>query len=114
MAWPVAMSTISKRNLFALAALSALLAAATGQTASTGWAQNHPRRAEINARLTVQNWRINQAEDHCRQLFKLSGFGSTSFVRFGLRGRGRFGSGGRPGAVFSIRLMVVRHPCASW
>jgi len=35
---------------------------------------------------------------NCRQLFKLSGFGSTSSVRFGLRGRGRFGSGGRPGA----------------
>jgi hypothetical protein len=90
MAWPVAMSTISKRNLFALAALSALLAAATGQTASTGWAQNHPRRAEINARLTVQNWRINQAEDNrIRSTLPVISSGGIILMRPNSKGRMR-------------------------
>jgi len=40
------------------------LVACTSQMASAGWAQNHPRRAEVNARLEVQNWRINQALSH--------------------------------------------------
>jgi hypothetical protein len=40
--------------------LSLGFVAATTQLASAGWAQNHPRRAEVNARLDLQNWRINQ------------------------------------------------------
>lgn len=32
--------------------------------------------------------------------FQVVRFGSTSFVRFWVRSRGRFGSGGRPGAAW--------------
>ena len=40
--------------------LSLGFVAATTQLAAAGWAENHPRRAEVNARLGLQNWRINQ------------------------------------------------------
>jgi len=55
------MFTKSNGSRFTIALLSLGLLAATSQLAAAGWAQNHPRRAEVNARLTVQNWRINQA-----------------------------------------------------
>jgi len=41
-------------------ALAAALTALMASTATAGkWAQNHPRRAEVNARLNNQNRRIN-------------------------------------------------------
>jgi hypothetical protein len=57
------MFTMSKKS--GLVIVTSLgLVACTSQLASAGWAQNHPRRAEVNARLVVQNWRINQALSH--------------------------------------------------
>jgi hypothetical protein len=42
------------------AALGAAFATFLSSTAMAGkWAENHPRRAEVNARLNNQNWRIN-------------------------------------------------------
>jgi hypothetical protein len=42
------------------AALSAALVTTVTSTAMAGkWAENHPRRAEVNARLNNQNKRIN-------------------------------------------------------
>jgi len=58
------MFTKSNGSRFTIALLSLGLLAATSQLANAGWAKNHPRRAEVNARLTVQNWRINQAVKH--------------------------------------------------
>ncbi len=55
------MFTKSHGSGFTVALMSLGLLAASSQIAAAGWAQNHPRRAEVNARLTVQNWRINQA-----------------------------------------------------
>jgi hypothetical protein len=40
--------------------LSLGLLAVTTQIAAAGWAENHPRRAEVNGRLANQNARINQ------------------------------------------------------
>jgi hypothetical protein len=40
--------------------LFALSLVAPGQSAVAGWAANHPRRAEVNLRLTAQNHRINR------------------------------------------------------
>src|SRR5258708_33660884 len=58
------MFTISKKSGLAVLVTALGLVACTSQMASAGWAQNHPRRAEVNARLEVQNWRINQALSH--------------------------------------------------
>src|SRR5258708_16251076 len=58
------MFTISKKSGLAVIVTALGLVACTSQMASAGWAQNHPRRAEVNARLEVQNWRINQALSH--------------------------------------------------
>jgi hypothetical protein len=58
------MFTMSKKSRLAVIITSLGLVACTSQLASAGWAQNHPRRAEVNARLEVQNWRINQALSH--------------------------------------------------
>jgi hypothetical protein len=58
------MFTMSKKSRLAVVITSLGLVACTCQLASAGWAQNHPRRAEVNARLEVQNWRINQALSH--------------------------------------------------
>jgi hypothetical protein len=58
------MFTMSKKSRLAAIITSLGLVACTSQLASAGWAQNHPRRAEVNARLEVQNWRINQALSH--------------------------------------------------
>jgi hypothetical protein len=55
------MFTTSKGTRFAILILSLGLVASTSQLAAAGWVQNHPRRAEVNARLELQNWRINQA-----------------------------------------------------
>jgi hypothetical protein len=58
------MFTMSKKSRLAVIITSLGLLACTSQLASAGWAQNHPRRAEVNARLELQNWRINQALSH--------------------------------------------------
>jgi hypothetical protein len=58
------MFTPSKKPSFAVIITSLGFVACTSQLASAGWAENHPRRAEVNARLEVQNWRINQALSH--------------------------------------------------
>ena len=58
------MFTTTNAVRLATLALSLGFVAATTQLAAAGWAQNHPRRAEVNARLTLQNWRITQAEKH--------------------------------------------------
>ena len=58
------MFTTTNTARLAALALSLGFVAATTQLAAAGWTQNHPRRAEVNARLTLQNWRINQAEKH--------------------------------------------------
>ena len=58
------MFTTTNAVRLATLALSLGFVAATPQLAAAGWAQNHPRRAEVNARLTLQNWRITQAEKH--------------------------------------------------
>jgi hypothetical protein len=56
------MSTISKGSRLAVIVMSLGVVAATTQIASAKtWQQTHPRRDEVNARLEVQNWRINQA-----------------------------------------------------
>jgi hypothetical protein len=56
------MFTISKGPRFAVVIMSLALVAGTSQLAvAKTWPQTHPRRAEVNARLEVQNWRINQA-----------------------------------------------------
>lgn len=49
----------SNASRFAIILVSLGVIGATGANASP-----HPRRAEVNARATVQNWRINQAEKH--------------------------------------------------
>jgi hypothetical protein len=55
------MFTTSKGTRFAIIILSLGLVAGTTQLAAAGCVQNHPRRAEVNARLELQNWRIDQA-----------------------------------------------------
>jgi hypothetical protein len=55
------MFTKSNGSRLTIALLSLGLLAATSEIASAGWATSHPGRAEVNARLTVQNWRINNA-----------------------------------------------------
>jgi len=56
------MFTISKGSRLAVIVMSLGVVAATSQIAAAKtWSQEHPRRAEVNARLEVQDWRINQA-----------------------------------------------------
>jgi hypothetical protein len=56
------MSTNFKGSRLAVIIMSLGVVAATTQIASAKtWQQTHPRRDEVNARLEVQNWRINQA-----------------------------------------------------
>ena len=55
------MFTTSKGTRSAIIILSLGFIAGTTQLAAAGWVQNHPRRAEVNARLELQNWRIDQA-----------------------------------------------------
>jgi hypothetical protein len=50
----------TKARRIAVLTLSLGLIAGTAQVAAAGWAENHPRRAEVNGRLANQNWRINQ------------------------------------------------------
>jgi hypothetical protein len=52
------MSTISKTSRIALTILS--LGVLTGAASAETWNQDHPRRAEVNARLNNQNHRINE------------------------------------------------------
>ncbi len=55
------MSTIFKGSRIATTVLALGVVAAAGGLANAGtWNQNHPRRAEVNARLANQNHRINQ------------------------------------------------------
>lgn len=53
------MFTASKPARIAVVAMSLGVIAGTTQFADA--MPFHPRRTEVNARLTVQNWRINQA-----------------------------------------------------
>jgi hypothetical protein len=53
------MLRINNASRLAIALLSLGVIGATTANASP-----HPRRAEVNARATVQKWRINQAEMH--------------------------------------------------
>jgi hypothetical protein len=56
------MFSVSKGSRFAIVAMSLGLLAGTSQLAAAGtWQQDHPRRTEVNARLELQNWRIDQA-----------------------------------------------------
>jgi hypothetical protein len=56
------MSTIFTGSRLAVIVMSLGVVAATTQIASAKtWQQTHPRLDEVNARLEVQNWRINQA-----------------------------------------------------
>ena len=50
----------TKARRIAVLTLSLGLIAGTAQVAAAGWAENHPRRAEVNGRLANQNARINQ------------------------------------------------------
>jgi len=65
-----------KRNIL-LATIGLVLAAgaATGASADMRWDANHPRRAEVNARLHAQNLRIHEArregELNARQAHRL-------------------------------------------
>jgi hypothetical protein len=55
------MFALSKGSRFAVVVMSLGLLAGTSQLAAAKtWYQEHPRRAEVNARLNLQNWRINQ------------------------------------------------------
>src|SRR5216683_697626 len=55
------MFTISHGSRIAVIILTLGVVAGTTELANAGtWNQNHPRRAEVNARLNNQNWRINQ------------------------------------------------------
>src|SRR5215471_10978071 len=53
------MSVSAKAAVFALVVAMAGTAV-TGAMAETNWAQNHPRREQVNDRLQNQNRRINQ------------------------------------------------------
>ena len=51
---------MSMKKIAATAALALSVAALTASSASAlGWRANHPRRAEVNARLSHQDHRIN-------------------------------------------------------
>jgi len=56
------MKPYSCKNTYAVivCSLAVLLATSTTATANGRWLQNHPRRAEVNARLGNQNRRIHQ------------------------------------------------------
>ncbi len=55
------MFTILNGSRVAIAILTLGVGAGTAELANAGtWNQNHPRRAEVNARLANQNHRINQ------------------------------------------------------
>jgi hypothetical protein len=55
---------IMKTKLFTTAILIGALLLANSTFAAGGpWAQNHPRRAEVNGRLANQNARIDRKED---------------------------------------------------
>jgi hypothetical protein len=53
------MIRITKFSIIAIA-LATLGSFLTSASAETLWQANHPRRAEVNGRLAVQNFRINQ------------------------------------------------------
>jgi hypothetical protein len=55
---------MTRVKFFSIAAiaLATLGTSFTAASAETLWQFNHPRRAEVNARLGYQNFRINQGE----------------------------------------------------
>ena len=55
---------MTRIKLFSMAVLTlaTLGTSLTGASAETLWQYNHPRRAEVNARLGYQNYRIDQGE----------------------------------------------------
>ena len=66
-----------KNKLVASLAVIALLSSSATFAQNGKWAQNHPRRAEVNARLNNQNRRINNevkegeiSKNQARQLHK--------------------------------------------
>ena len=55
------MFTFTNCSPIAVVVLSlGVVAGTTGLANAETWNQAHPRRAEVNARLANQNWRINQ------------------------------------------------------
>lgn len=53
------MNSRNSKTLIAIAAAT-LMGAAFHASAETNWEKNHPRRAQVNARLANQNHRINK------------------------------------------------------
>ena len=53
------MTSRNSKTLIAIAAAT-LMGAAFHASAETNWEKNHPRRAQVNARLANQNHRINK------------------------------------------------------
>jgi hypothetical protein len=55
---------MTRMNMLSIAALTlaTLGASFTAASAETPWQYNHPRRAEVNARLGYQNYRIDRGE----------------------------------------------------
>jgi hypothetical protein len=53
------MNSITRFSMIAIA-LATLGTSATAASAETLWQANHPRRVEVNSRLAMQNFRINQ------------------------------------------------------
>jgi hypothetical protein len=55
------MFALPKGSRFVVVVMSRGLLAGTSQLAAAKtWSQEHPRRAEVNARFNLRNWRINQ------------------------------------------------------
>lgn len=53
------MRSATRNSIFAIVAVVVSMSV-TGAMAETQWQRNHPRRAEVNARLDNQNRRINR------------------------------------------------------
>ena len=68
------MKPILKTAMLSLS-LATIVAGATGASATTTWQNDHPRRAEVNARLTHENHRIGESrregEINQRQAYRL-------------------------------------------
>jgi len=53
-----------KALIAAASLISAGVGVATSASAFTPWQYNHPRRVEVNSRLAMQNFRIQEARMH--------------------------------------------------
>ena len=56
------MKSALNSTILALGAVAILAGGATAASAETAWQKSHPRRAEVNARLRYQNYRIDRGE----------------------------------------------------